>query len=101
MGEMEENHETRTNDPFNCYTTVSEKISMAIDCGEALDGVKPGPFGRYVLRMVYVKDHMELLATKAGCSDFSRVSAAGLAQWLVRDLLGELSQFERSEKQAA
>lgn len=92
---------TCDDDPINGYTVVSERIGQAIQHGEQLERSQPAPFSKYLLRMVYVKDHMDLLTTKAGCLDFDRCSAVGLAQWLVRDLLRELRHFEGAEKQAA
>lgn len=90
-GEDDEPLDIKT-DRFNCFGIVADLVESSYDAAEQLEGDNRS-FSLYTLKMQYVEQYLRLLATKAGCSDFDRAAAAGLAEQLVSELYDEMENY--------
>lgn len=91
-------------DVMQGYGIAADLINQAYDLSEGLESDDSMPesfFKDFALELLYVRGYLRLLVTKAGATDFDRISIVGLTKILVERLLSDLGTYEQADiKQA-
>ena len=82
-------------DPFSCYEEAASAVNEAFEISEStMSSFYDDSYRRdYELRLLYVRDLLRLLVTKAGCTDFDRVSLSTLAYEMLLDMRAKLANY--------